>query len=99
MRESIFVYWGGHDRKAARSGYKVTGKLKITKDKEKEVEPIAITVDGTSCTVNESVDVQVRLNMSRAMIYDLFEKALSFEQHDKPELARVGKALLEGLRK
>lgn len=100
MTESIRVDWGGHEWRARQTSYKVTGKIKATKDTHRViVEPLGLTVDGTSSTVNEGVDVRVSLNMSKDMVYDLFERMLSFERNDKAELVRIGKTHLEGLRR
>lgn len=52
---------------------------------------------GKSSNIHGNADVQVSVHMSRKMVYELFEKAMTFEQHYNPSLARLGKALLKEL--
>jgi hypothetical protein len=72
MLENIVVQWGGHERKAHRASYNVTGKWEVInreeKTIEKTIEPLAIIVDGESSTLNDGVDVQVQLIMTSSMV-------------------------------
>jgi hypothetical protein len=99
MLENFVVYRMGTNGKHTEPATRSLASRRSPKGQGKGGEPLGVAVDGMSSTLTDGVEVQVRLDMTRAMVCDLFERAASFGRENKPELVRIRRALLEGHRK